>query len=122
MVSNLTNGTLDIDVNAFIAGHSTANVLLFLFVALPVLILCLICVCRLCFSSSLNLQVRVVSEIVFWCAGIVQWLGFLARSRNSSRQISCSFSVSGVFVAAVVKYTGIALLFGHGVCYFEAWS
>ena len=110
------NNTTDIDisVDAYIAGNSAANVVWVMLVNLPALVLCLLSVLALCFSI-LDLKIKIalinilVSEISFVCALSVRLLGFLARSRMSTNQISCSFSSSGAIVSGVTHFSSITL-------------
>ena len=112
MASNMTD--LDIDVDVYITGNSVANVLWVVFLVLPALVLCLLCVLAIC-CSTLNLKIKIVlvdvlaSEVTFLCASSVRLLGFLARFRVSTNQVSCSFSTSGGTISSMVRFSGILL-------------
>ena len=113
MAFNITS-VIDINLDAYITGNSVAIVAWFMFMALPALILCLLCMLALCFAT-VNLKIKIalmnvlVSEVALMVSLSVRQLGFLARSRIPTKKISCSSSISGTAFSGVVRFSAIAL-------------
>lgn len=109
MALNLTG----IDESLYYSVNSAVNVGIFLFVVLPALLLCLLCVVALLFADSINWKIRVLiintlaGEICLWLALTILFLGYPARQLVQN-DFSCKLLLSMLFVTAMQKFMSTA--------------
>lgn len=96
--------------------NTAVNVVLFLTIVLPTLILCLLCMLATFFAEGINWPIRVLlinlfaADICTWTAVSVLFLGYPVRAgEHGGGYFSCSAYVSLVFVGVVQEFSGVAL-------------
>ena len=112
MAFNLTG----VDPDLYYSINSSIQVGLFFLIALPALILILLCVVALLFAKNINWPIRIVlidiytGEICYWLGISVISLGFPVRARIGNEEtIFCSVS-SGLFItSSILKFSATAL-------------
>ena len=111
-VYNLTG----IDLDAYFAVNTTANVLLFLTIVLPAFILCLFSVVALLFTPEIKCKIKFLiinlfaSEISNWLMYSIIFLGFPSRYRNQIiDDISCKMFSNLLIIAGPTKILSTAL-------------
>ena len=111
-VYNLTG----IDLDAYFAVNTTANVLLFLTIVLPAFVLCLFSVVALWFTPEIKCKIKFLiinlfaSEISNWLMYSIIFLGFPSRYRNQIiDDISCKMFSNLLIIAGPTKILSTAL-------------
>ena len=112
MELNLTG----VDLDLYYSINSSIQVGLFFLIALPALILILLCVVALLFAKSINWPIRIVlidiyaAEICYWLGTTVILLGFPVRARlNNKEHLSCSVAFALFFSNSPLKFSATAL-------------
>ena len=98
------------DIQQYFDSNVAINTSLFLFLVLPPLLLCLLCVLALAFAEEINKKIRVLlinifaAEICNWLSYSVFYLGWSVRLVYDD-DITCMFFISCFAVAAAQKFT-----------------
>ena len=111
MTSNFTESE-----EVYFRINTAINVVLFLVVVLPTFILCLLCALALLLAEGINKKIRIllinifVPDVCTWLATSVLLLGYPVRATMQTEgDQSCSFYLSIIFVAALQRFSGVAI-------------
>ena len=111
LVYNLTG----IDLDAYFAVNTTANVLLFLTIVLPAFVLCLFCVVALLFTPEIKCKIKFLiinlfaSEISNWLMYSIIFLGFPSRYQHQDiDDVSCRMFSNLLIIVGPTKHLGTA--------------
>ena len=100
----------DTSLQQYFDSNVAINTSLFLFLVLPPLLLCLLCVLALAFAEEINKKIRVLlinifaAEIGSWLSYSVYYLGWPVRLVYND-DITCKYFISCFAVAGAQKFT-----------------
>lgn len=105
-----------VDLDVYFAANTTAYTLLFFTIALPTLILCLLCVMALFFADNIKWKIRVLlinmfaAEICHWIGFSTLFLGFPTRfCDNIADDFTCKITLNFFFINIATKFSASAL-------------
>ena len=111
MAFNLTG----VDEQLFFIGNTIANIGLFVITALPVIILCGVCVLALFFAKDINWPIRVLiinilsAEACPWLGLTLRFLAYAPRAKLRGALVICKVVLNFTITGATQKFFATAL-------------
>ena len=111
MAFNLTG----VDQELFLIGNTIANIGLFVITALPMIILCGVCVLALFFAKDINWPIRVLiinilsAEACPWLGLTLRFLAYAPRAKLRGALVICKVVLNFTITGATQKFLATAL-------------